>query len=210
MNHLSDFEKYFTHETKQERGHARVEKILDAVENLAEESPHKKIDARSIAKKAFISIGAIYHHCPSIQSIFASLLIRKVQARLRQLTLLIDGLGTQVTLDDLTTLLIDQGFNYWGSKSLVAKKEALRFFYKNAKRPELFYSFAQDLYPHAKAFIDRNNTNTIRDIPEDEWPLLVRLTQTAIISPFVEQLHIAGTDVHKKIVKDIILRLYSK
>lgn len=81
---------YFVNESKQERSHTRVEKILDAVETLSSEAPNKKIDIKSISKKAFVSVGAIYHHFPTVNSIFASLLLRKVRLRIQGLEDLID------------------------------------------------------------------------------------------------------------------------
>lgn len=202
--------KYFAYEPKQDRSHARVEKILDAVESLSIEKPAKKIDVKSISKKAYISVGAIYHHFPSINSIFASLLLRKVQSRIKGLTHLIDSLDSTVDLEKFADLLIDQAFYEWGQNSVAAKNEALEFYYQNANQPEFLYSYAEALYPHVNAFIKRNQTNTFRDITEEEWPFLNRASQTAILSPFLERSPIAGTDKHRAIVKDIALRIYSK
>ncbi len=201
---------YFIHQPKQERSHARIEKILDAVEELSEKSPTTKIDIKSIAKKSFISIGAIYHHFPSVNSIFASLLLRKVKLRIEGLAALIDGLGPNVTLEEFTDQLINQAFYEWGQKPIASKKEALRFYYQNAHKPEFFYSYAEILFPHVQAFIKRNKTDTFRQITEEEWPFLNRISQGAILSPFLEQQEIAGTDKHREIVKDIALRIYSK
>lgn len=202
--------KYFVNEPKQERSHARVEKILDAVESLSVEAPSKKIDIKSIAKKAFVSVGAIYHHFPSVNSIFASLLLRKVQLRIQELAALIDSLGPEVSLEQFVDLLIDQAFYEWGQKPIAAKNEALDFYYQHAHKPEFFYSYAQSVYPHVNAFIQRNETNTFRVITEEEWPFLNRISQTAILSPFLEQSPIAGSDKHREIVRDIALRIYSK
>lgn len=202
--------KYFAHEPKQDRSHARVEKILDAVELLSSEKPAKKIGIKSISKKAYISVGAIYHHFPSVNSIYASLLLRKVRSRIKGLTNLIDSLEPTVDLEKFADLLIDQAFYEWGQKSVAARNEALEFYYQNANQPEFLYSYAEALYPHVNAFIKRNQTNTFRDITEEEWPFLNRASQTAILSPFLEQSPIAGTDRHRAIIKDIALRIYSK
>lgn len=207
---MSKADNYFTNEPKQDRSQVRVEKILDAVEELIQETPTKKIDVKSIAQKAFISVGAIYHHFPSLNSIFASLLIRKVKLRLAELAKLIDTLGPDVKLEQFADQLIDQAFFEWGNRPIAAKKEALEFYYQHTHNPEFFYSYAHILYPHVQAFIARNTTNTIREITEEEWPFFNRVSQTAIIGPFLEQLPIAGTPLHRSIVKDIVLRVYSK
>lgn len=207
---MTDSNDYFTNESKQDRSHVRIEKILDAVESLATDTPLKKIDIKSIANKAFISVGAIYHHFPSVNSIFASLLLRKAKVRIEGLRILVDSLGPEVTLEKFVDTLIEQAFHEWGQKPIAAKKEALEFYYQNAHNPEFFYSYAQSIYPNVKAFIERNKTNTFRDISEAEWPFLNRISQTAILSPFLEGSSIAGSDNHREIVRDIALRIYSK
>ena len=207
---MSESKNYFTNTPKQDRSQIRIEKILDAVEQLIAESPAKKIDIKSIAQKAYVSVGAIYHHFPSVNSIFASLLMRKAELRIQQLAQFIDSLDSNVTIADFADKLINQAFYEWGQKPIAAKAEALSFYYQNSQHPEFFYSYANAIYPNVKAFIERNKTNTFRNITEEEWPFFNRISQTAILSPFLEQLTIAGSEEHRKIVKDILLRIYSK
>jgi hypothetical protein len=115
-----------------------------------------------------------------------------------------------VTLEAFIDGLINQAFAEWNQMPSTAKKRALDFYYQNASKPEFFYSYAQVLYPHVCAFIERNTTDTIRNITEEEWPFLNRASQTAIIGPFLESNPIAGTDTHRWIVKDMAMRIYSK
>ncbi|MBT8527772.1 TetR/AcrR family transcriptional regulator [Polynucleobacter paneuropaeus] len=207
---MSNSDYYLTNKSKQDRSRVRVEKILDAAEELAANTPSQKISIKSIAKKAFISVGAIYHHFPSINSIFASLLIRKVRRRLNSLITLLEGLGPEMTLDMAANSMLDQVFAEWNQKPIAAKKETLSLYYQNASKPEFFSSYSKVLYPYVRACIERNTTGTMRDISEEEWPFFNRTSLTAIIAPFVEANPIAGTDAHKAIAKDIVLRIYSK
>jgi AcrR family transcriptional regulator len=202
--------KYFANEPKQKRSQSRVEKILDTVESISTEAPSKKIDIKTIAKRSFISVGAVYHHFPSVNSIFASLLLRKIQFRIHYLGVLIDSLEPEVSLEEFFDILIDQAFYEWGQKPIAGKSEALKFFYQNAQKPEFLYSYTQSLYPHINSFIERNNTNTFREITDDEWPFLNRVALTTILSPFFEQSPIAGSETHRAIVKDIAVRICSK
>lgn len=202
--------KYFANEPKQKRSQSRVEKILDTVESISTEAPSKKIDIKTIAKRSFISVGAVYHHFPSVNSIFASLLLRKIQFRIHYLGVLIDSLDPEVSLEEFFDILIDQAFYEWGQKPIAGKSEALKFFYQNAQKPEFLYSYTQSLYPHINSFIERNNTNTFREITDDEWPFLNRVALTTILSPFFEQSPIAGSETHRAIVKDIAVRICSK
>jgi AcrR family transcriptional regulator len=202
--------KYFANEPKQKRSQSRVEKILDTVESISTEAPSKKIDIKTIAKRSFISVGAVYHHFPSVNSIFASLLLRKIQFRIHYLGVLIDSLDPEVSLEEFFDILIDQAFYEWGQKPIAGKSEALKFFYQNAQKPEFLYSYTQSLYPHINSFIERNNTNTFREITDDEWPFLNRVALTTILSPFFEQSPIAGSETHRVIVKDIAVRICSK
>ena len=202
--------KYFANEPKQKRSEARVEKILDTVESISTEAPTRKIDIKTIARRSFISVGAVYHHFPSVNSIFASLLLRKMQFRIHYLGVLIDSLGPEVTLEQFFDILIDQAFYEWGHKPIAGKNEAVKFFYQNAQHPEFLYSFTQPLYPRINSFIQRNKTNTFREITDDEWPFLNRVALTTILSPFFEQSPIAGSETHRAIAHDIAVRICSK
>ena len=206
----NNFDAYFNNPSKQKRGEERVEKILDSIENALEENPDWNLNTRTIAKRAKVSSGAIYHHFPSVGSMFASLFIRKVK-KTHSITIdLVNSLGPEVTLNEVSDILVDHAFSVWGKGSLQIKKIVIEFFYRNAKEPELLYSFIDPIVPHLQAFAARNTTNTIRDIADEEWPLIVRTTQTAISSPFIERQTIAGTDAHRKFAKDCFRRLLAK
>ena len=206
----NNFDAYYNHPSKQKRGEERVEKILDSIENALEENPDWNINTRTIAKRAKISSGAIYHHFPSVGSLFASLFIRKVK-KAHSITIdLLNSLGPEVTLNEVSDLLVDHAFIVWSKGNIQIKKIVIEFFYRNANEPELLYSFIDPLVPHLRAFAARNTTNTIRDIAEEEWPLILRTTQTAVSSPFIERQAIAGTDAHRRFAKDCFRRLLAK
>lgn len=206
----NNYDSYFNNPSKQKRGEERVEKILDSIEIALIENPSWGLNTRSIAKNAKVSSGAIYHHFPSLGSLFASLFIRKVKKAHSVTIDLVNSLGPEVTLNEISDILVDHTFEVWGQRNLQVVKLAIEFFYRNAKEPELLYSFIDPLVPHFKAFAARNNTNTIREIAEEEWPLILRTTQTAVTSPFIEGQAIAGTDQHRKFAKDCFRRLLSR
>jgi AcrR family transcriptional regulator len=206
----NNYDSYFNKPTKQKRGEERVEKILDSIEMALEENPGWNLNTRTIAKNAKVSSGAIYHHFPSVGSLFASLFIRKVK-KTHTITIdLVNSLGPEVTLNEVCDILVDHTFEVWDKGSVEIKKIVIEFFYRNAKEPELLYSFIDPVVPHFQAFVARNTTNTIREIDQNEWPLILRTTQTAVTSPFIERQAIAGTDQHRRFAKDCFRRLLSK
>jgi len=206
----TNFDAYFSNPIKQKRGEERVEKILDAIENALEKNPNWSLNTRSIAKTAQVSSGAIYHHFPSVGSLFASLFIRKVKKTHSITIALINSLGAEVTLDEISNILVDHSFLVWRKGNAQIKKIMIEFFYRNAKEPELLYSFIDPLVPHFQALAARNTTNTIRDLTEEEWPIILRVTQTAVSSPFIEGQAIAGSDIHRNFANDCLRRLLSK
>jgi len=206
----NNYDSYFNKPSKQKRGEERVEKILESIEIALEENPSWNLNTRTIAKNAKISSGAIYHHFPSVGSLFASLFIRKVKKQHSVMIDLVNSLGSEVTLNDISNLLVDHAFEVWGKGNIQIKKIVIEFFYRNAKEPELLYSFIDPLVPHFQAFVARNTTNTIREIAKEEWPLILRTTQTAVSSPFIERQEIAGTDQHRQLAKDCFRRLLAK
>ena len=204
------FDDYFKSPAKQKRSKDRVEKILDAIEELANDRPNQKLDVRSISSQAHISIGALYHHFPSIDNLFTSLFIRRINRTQLHTIQLIDECEPSLTLEQFAYRFIDHAFSTWDRGDLRIKKIAIRFFYRNAEDPELLYTFINPLIPHFKAFLDRNTSNTFRAIDKEEWFLLLRTTQAAVASPFIEQQEIAGSDLHRKFAKDCFCRLFSK
>ena len=206
----NNYDSYFNNPSKQKRGEERVEKILDSIEMALEENPNWELNTRSIAKNAKVSSGAIYHHFPSVGSLFASLFIHKVKKNCSVTIDLVNSLGPEVTLNEVSDILVDHAFEIWTKGNIQVKKIVIEFFYRNAKEPELLYSFIDPLVPHLKAFAARNTTNTLREISEEEWPLILRTTQTAVTSPFIEGQAIAGTDQHRKFAKDCFRRLLSR
>lgn len=206
----NNYDSYFNKPSKQKRGEERVEKILESIEIALEKNPNWNLNTRTIAKNAKISSGAIYHHFPSVGSLFASLFIRKVKKTHSVTIDLVNSLGPEDTLDDICDILVDHAFEVWGKGNIQIKKIMIEYFYRNAKEPELLYSFIDPLVPHFQAFVARNTTNTIREIAEEEWPMILRTTQTAVSSPFIERQVIAGTDQHRQFAKDCFRRLLSK
>jgi hypothetical protein len=206
----NNFDAYFNTPSKQKRGEERVEKILDSVEQTLDANPMAKLDVRSIANAANISTGALYHHFPSIANLLTSLFIRKVKSTNRKTIDLINQLGSSVQLDELANVLVDHTFLVWRKGNPNIKKIAIKFFYRNAKEPELLYTFIDPLIPHFKAFIARNTTNTIRNIADEDWSLILRTIQTAVASPFIEGQEGAGSDSHRRLAKDAFCRLLKK
>ena len=204
------YDSYFNNPSKQRRSEERVEKILESIEIALEENPDWNLNTRTIAKNAKISSGAIYHHFPSVGSLFASLFIRKVKKTHSVTIDLVNSLGPEVTLNEVSNILVDHAFEVWSRGNPQVKKLVIEFFYRNAKEPELLYSFVDPLVPHLKAFAARNTTNTIREIAEEEWSLILRTTQTAVSSPFIERQAIAGTDQHRRLAKDCFRRLFAR
>jgi len=206
----NNYDSYFNKPSKQKRGEERVEKILESIEIALEENPSWNLNTRTIAKNAKISSGAIYHHFPSVGSLFASLFIRKVKKTHSVTIDLVNSLGPEVTLNEVSDILVDHAFEVWDKGNIQIKKIMIDYFYRNAKEPELLYSFIDPIVPHFQAFAARNTTNTIREIAEEEWPMILRTTQTAVSSPFIERQAIAGTDQHRRFAKDCLRRLLSK
>jgi len=206
----NNFDSYFNNPSKQKRGEERVERILESIEIALEENPNWSPNTRTIAKNAKISSGAIYHHFPSVGSLLASLFIRKVKKQHSVMIDLVNSLGPEITLNEISDILVDHAFEVWGKGNIQIKKIVIDFFYRNAKEPELLYSFIDPLVPHFQAFVARNTSNTIREIAKEEWPLILRTTQTAVSSPFIERQKIAGTDQHRQLAKDCFRRLLAK
>lgn len=207
---MNEFDQYFANPAKQKRSHDRIERILDTTEKLALENTQEIVEARSIIGQMHISIGAIYHHFPSIGNIFASLMIRRIARNQLKVINVINQLNNSTGVRELTSTLVNLAFQDWSNGNLKVRNAAIRFFYRNAKQPELFFSYVDAFIPHLQSFVERNTTNEFRKISSDEWPLLIRVIQTAITSPFIERLEMAGSEAHKQFASSAMIRILVK
>lgn len=207
---MNEFDQYFANPAKQKRSHDRIERILDTTEKLALENTQEIVEARSIIGQMHISIGAIYHHFPSIGNIFASLMIRRIARNQLKVINVINQLNNSTGVRELTSTLVNLAFQDWSNGNLKVRNAAIRFFYRNAKQPELFFSYGDAFIPHLQSFVERNTTNEFRKISSDEWPLLIRVIQTAITSPFIERLEMAGSEAHKQFASSAMIRILVK
>ena len=206
---MPNFQEYFANPAKQKRSHDRIEKILDATEYLAQENTNEIVEARSIIGRVHISIGAIYHHFPSIGNIFASLMVRRISQNQSRVIKMIDLMGNDTTIQEFSDQMIQLAFQDWVRGNMRVRNAAIRFFYRNAKRPESLFAYGDVLIPHLKLFIDRNTSNQFRVISDQEWPLIIRVIQTAITTPFIEMLDIAGSNAHLEFATQNMVRLLS-
>jgi AcrR family transcriptional regulator len=144
--------KYFANPAKQNRSRDRIEKILDITQDLAQENTKKPLEIRSIIGRAHISMGAIYHHFPSIGSLFASLMIRRITQSQSKAVDTIKNMGVNTGLIEFSTALVGVAFKDWSKTNLKVKNTAIRFFYRNAKEPELLFTYGDALIPHLEQY----------------------------------------------------------
>lgn len=86
---------------------------------------------------------------------------------------------------------------------------------------EYHYTKTKGLTPDYFSYIDcliepyleassKNKTNTFRQLSKNEAALLLRQLCFLIERPFMENSPIAGTEEHRKVTKDAIIRLLGK
>lgn len=206
---MSFFNGYFVNPAKQSRSLKKIEKILDSAQSLANEKTDKSVEVREIIDHSHSSMGAIYHHFPSVGGIFASLMIRRIASKQSIVINTIQSMAPNTGVNKFSEALINLAFQDWAHGNKKVRNTAIRFFYRNAKEPELFLCYANALIPHLHSFLCRNTSNEFRVVDLDEWPLLLRAMQTALTSPFIEQLSIAGSDRHRDLITYIWDRLLS-
>jgi AcrR family transcriptional regulator len=152
-------------------------------------------------------MGTIYHHFSSLGAIFASLLIRRITSKQSIAINLIQSMDADTTIGEFCNALINIAFQDWNSGNSKVRNIAIRFYYHNAKEPELFFSYADVLIPYLDFFLHRNSSGDFRAVALDEWPLLLRAMQVALTNPFIEQMPIAGSDRHRELILCIWGRL---
>lgn len=207
---MNKYFKYLSKKNKQDRSNERIEKILDSVESITHESTENRaLTARSIADKGASTTGALYHHFSSIDNIFASLLVRKINLSQQKTISLIESSSANMTLNEFATMLVDKAFEDFKARNSIVLRLAIKTLIKNIDDPNLFFSkMFEPLNSYIITYIAKNESGTFKVISDKEWPLYCRTIQTAILSPFFEQLPIAGEIQHRTFVINLICNIY--
>ena len=193
-------------EAKQDRSKKTLDDLFVAAHAIVETSDPENFTSRMLSKKSGYSLGTLNKRLTSVDKIFLWAIKKGQQKHLEKMVKLIDGFDSTLPLRDLLGELVDSAFS--GINQV--NPYVIRYFDDRIKRYNSSHN--QNHFPDALvepflAAIKRDQTDTFRKISQDELRLILRTTSIFIERPFVESDHFAGSEEHRRMALENLVRL---
>jgi len=197
-------------EVKQGRSEKTLDDILQAAEQIVSAANPQKFTSRTLAEKSGYALGTLSYRIGPIDNAFLWAIDKLREKSYENMTHMLQEFDDNQPLKTLIENIVDDAF-----KTIKrVNPKVIRFFEdrltKLSALPPDFYTTIDIL---AKPFVEtalRNQTHTFRVISEDEAILLLRTTLTIIRRPFIIEDPIAGTEEHRRIAIDSLVRLFGR
>lgn len=207
---MSDNNHFLKSKLEQERSIKAVDDIFETATELAITGDPNLLNIRELSYKSGYSTGSIYHYFSKIDDLFSYVFNRRREKVHAAFGKNIVNLDEKSTVNQIFEKLVDDSFVIWKQPHPKLLNKMIRQYLKRSKEPERFFAIADALVPFFLEMIKKNESGTIRLIQENELRILLRMTQQAIGSPFMEQQPFAGTPEHRKIAIETCCRLFQK
>ena len=197
-------------DTKQERSKQTLENILEAAHQIVEEANPDIFTSRMLAKKSGYGLGTLTRRLSSIEHVFLWAIYKARERKFEELSIAIGRFDADVPIQTFAQNMVDTAF------SGIAKvnPSVMRFFENRFTKmhglPSDYFAYMDSLAEPYLEAASKNKTDTFRVLTKNEAYLLIRQLGLLIERPFVEGNPIAGTDEHRELVIDTIIRLLGK
>jgi AcrR family transcriptional regulator len=197
-------------ESKQERSLKTMADILEAAEQLTAEADPELFTSRSLAKKSGYALGTLVRRLGSIENVFLWAIKKGRGALLNEFALSIAQFDPNISVQKFSEDMVDTAF----ANIQKVNPKVMRFFENRITKQEglpVDYFSYWDCFVEPYLFsIQRNKTDTFRQMTKDEATLIIRNLCLLVERPFIEGNPIAGTAEHRRIAVDAITRLLGK
>jgi AcrR family transcriptional regulator len=197
-------------ESKQERSQKTLEDILEAAEQIVQEADPSQFTSRSLAQKSGYALGTLVRRLSSIENVFLWAVKKGRDNKLQEFAISVTQFDTDTTIHTFAENMIDIAF----SEIQRVNPAVMRFFENRYTKmnglPPDYFTYMDSLVQPYLVAASKNQTDTFRDLSATEASLLIRQICSLVERPFIEGNPIAGTQDHRRIAIDMIVRLLGK
>lgn len=183
--------------------------IFEGVKKLSANDDPNELTISNISKSSGYSIGNIYHHFKNIDHVFEEFFLMRAAELTKQLILLIDNVKPDTSATDAIEGILEFQFRF--AKNTINQK-ILKFLARRVmSNPELrdkVDAVNLQATDHIASMIQRNETNTFRNLSTQEIELAILLINGAMRKPILANHKMAFSDMHKKMMLQILLAVY--
>ena len=186
-------------ESKQERSQKTLVDILDAAEKIVIEANPDLFTSRTLAQRSGYALGTLVRRLNSVENVFLWAVKKGREQKFQEISINLTQFDTDMPIDAFAENMVDAAF------SAVEN----RFTKLNGLTPD-YFAYMDSLVEPYLATTSKNQSDTFRALSISEASLLIRQICLLLERPFIEGNPIAGTQEHRRIAIDMIIRLLGK
>ena len=195
---------------KQDRSKKTLDDLLEAAYEIVESADTAKFTSRTLASKAGYSLGTLSQRLGSVEDVFFWAIQRGRKNKLNAYINAMEQFDTQLPIRVFLDKYVDIAF---GNMNVVSSK-VMRYY---DQRFTLKYGLTPNYFDYIDVLIEpylelcqKNETNTFRVLSLEEARLIFKCVLMLGERPFANDDPIAGTEQHRQIVVENLIRLLAK
>lgn len=197
-------------ESKQERSQKTLGDILEAAEQIVQEADTSLFTSRSLAQKSGYALGTLVRRLSSVENVFLWAVKKGRDKKLQEIAIIITQFDADTFIHTFAENMVDTSF----STIQQVNPTVMRFFENRFTKmnglPPDYFAYLDLLVEPYLAAASKNQTGTFRELSTIEASLLIRQICLLLERPFMEGNPIAGTQEHRRIAIDMVIRLLGK
>jgi len=195
---------------KQDRSKKTLEDLLQAAYEIVEAADTTKFTSRTLASKAGYSLGTLSQRLGSVEDVFFWAIQRGRENTLNTYINAMEQFDTQLPIQVFLENFVDLAFanmNKVNSKVMRFYDQRLTLKYGLTAN---YFNYIDVLIEPYLALCQKNETNTFRVLSLEEARFIFKCVLMLGERPFANNDLIAGTEQHRKIVVENLIRLLAK
>jgi len=195
---------------KQDRSKKTLDDLLQAAYEIVEDADTAKFTSRTLASKSGYSLGTLSQRLGSIEDVFFWAIQKGRESKLNAFIEAMEQFDTRLPIQVFLEKFVDIAF----SNMNAVTSKVMRFY---DQRLSLKYGLTADYFDYIDVLIEpylalcqKNETNTFRVLSLEEARFIFKCVIMLGERPFANEDPIAGTEQHRKILIENLLRLLAK
>jgi len=194
----------------QDRSKKTLDDLLQAAYNIVEDADPNSFNSRNLADKAGYALGTINKRLGAVENVFLWAIEKGREHKLKDLIDLITELDPHTTLQEFSAEVVDIAFRNIGTVGPKVMRYYENKLIKRLGSSSESMDFSAIFTEPYLAMVNANQSNTFRKMSIDETRLVMRTTQALIERPFINNDPIAGSDEHRRIAVESLIRILGK
>ena len=195
---------------KQDRSKKTLDNLLQAAYEIVEAADTAKFTSRTLASKSGYSLGTLSQRLGSVEDVFFWAIQKGREAKLNDFINTMEQFDTQLPVQVFVENFVDIAFvNMNQVTSKVMRFYDQRLSRKYGLTPD-YFDYLDILIEPYLALCQKNETNTFRIFSLEEARFIFKCVIIIGERPFANEDPIAGTERHRKIAVENLIRLLAK